>query len=217
MLSACAKDKETAMETSPGSKPKAGWHLPIRGRLDKVDRLLAFLAAVAVLSSLALPIWWIHLWAPQYPGGLNILIHARDLTGDIQNVNILNHYIGMKPLSVEAFPEFLWLTPVLAGLGALLLLVAVVGRMELVWLGFLAMLSFDLYMLYDLSFWLHDWGYKLDPRAPITVAPFMPPVLGFKKIANFVVYSIPSFGGIGVMVATFLLPVLSWFHARRSA
>lgn len=217
MSSTCERNQEQAIELPPGSKSKLSWRPLVLGRLGKLERYLVLVAAAAILSGLVLPIWWIFLWAPQYPGGLNILIHARDLTGDIQNVNILNHYIGMKPLSVEAFPEFRWLTPVLASLGVMLLLVAAIGRLELVWIAFLAMLSFDLYMLYDLGFWLYNWGYNLDPRAPITVAPFMPPVLGFKRIANFVVYSIPSFGGSGVMVATFLLPVIAWLRARRSA
>lgn len=204
--------------TSAIDRRRAG---PLRrmftGRLSAGERVLIAVAGLAVLLALVLPIWWIYLWAPQYPGGLNVLIHSRDLTGDIQNVNILNHYIGMKPLSVEMFPEFTWLTPVLGALGGTLLLVALFGRGELLLPAFLLLFAFDGYMLYDLGATLHDWGHNLDPRAPMTVDPFMPPVLGYKRIANFIVYSVPSWGGILVMLASALGVLLPWRRLRRQA
>jgi copper chaperone NosL len=175
------------------------------------------LAGAAVLLALVLPIWWVFLWAPQYPDGLSVFIHASKMTGDVTNINILNHYIGMKPLDAAMFPEFGFMTPVLGGLGAVLLLVAAIGRRELILPAWLLLFAFDAYMLYDLSFWLYDWGHNLDPMAPMDVAPFMPPVLGFKQIANFKVYSVPAFGGAAIMLASAIGPLISWLRYRRSA
>ena len=47
--------------------------------------------------------------------------------------------------------------------------------------------------------------------APIKVDPFLPPVLGYKHIANMHVYSHPSWGGALVMLATFVGPLLICF------
>ena len=38
--------------------------------------------------------------------GLRLLIHANKLAGDVDIVNGLNHYIGMKTLHAEEFVEF---------------------------------------------------------------------------------------------------------------
>jgi copper chaperone NosL len=208
-------DRAPRQPVASGQSP-GGWQGLLTGRLSGPERGAVALAGVAVLLALVLPIWWVYLWAPQYPDGLTVLIHARDLTGDISNVNILNHYIGMKPLSVEMFPEFQWLTPVLASLGGAVLLVALLGRRELLMPVWLLLFAFDAYMLYDLSYWLYDWGHNLDPMAPMDVDPFMPPVLGFKRIANFIVYSVPSFGGALIMLASAIGPLLSWLRFRQS-
>lgn len=192
------------------------WRRLFCGPMSRLERLGMAAMGVAVLTALILPIWWIYLWAPQYPEGLRVFIHARDLTGNVQGVNILNHYIGMKPLGVEMFPEFKWMSWVLGALGGTLLVVAAIGRRELILAGWLCVVGFDLFMLWDLWHWLYDWGHDLDPRAAMTIAPFTPPVLGFRQIANFVVYSLPSWGGLGVMLATMGVPLWAAWHFFRS-
>jgi copper chaperone NosL len=168
-----------------------------------------------MLLALAVPIWHVHLWAPQYPEGMDLLIHARTLSGNLQNINILNHYIGMKPIAVSAFPEFVWMTPALLALGSADLLAALVGRREAMLAAIAALFGFNAYMIGDLFRWMYDWGHTLDPHAAITVAPFTPPALGFKHIANFYVYSFPSFGGALVVLAT-LIGALALWHVVRS-
>jgi hypothetical protein len=66
------------------------------------SRLLLALAALLLCRSFVLPLWSIRIVAPQYNDGLGMFIGLRDIWGhtqhDIQNINILNHYIGMKPI-----------------------------------------------------------------------------------------------------------------------
>ncbi len=50
--------------------------------------------------------WRIDLVAPQYPEGLMLLIYPDKLAGNVDIINGLNHYIGMKTLHTEDFIEF---------------------------------------------------------------------------------------------------------------
>jgi copper chaperone NosL len=189
----------------------------VSGRMSSLERKLLFATAVLMLLASILPLWNINLRSPQYPEGLHLVIHPQHLTGNVQSVNILNHYIGMKPLSDAAFPEFTWMMPALCGIGAVLLVVALVGRRGLALFGRLLLLGFDGYMVWDLYHWLYDWGHNLDPRAPITVPPFTPPLFGGKQIANFFVLSYPSWGGACVMISSFLVGYTVWYAVRRSS
>lgn len=197
--------------------PKIGpLRVPLVGRMSGWERLSALLAGLAILSVLFLPIWWIHLRAGQYPEGLNLVISARDVAGDLQNINILNHYIGMKPVDSRSFSEFKWLTPVLATFAGLAMLASLLGRRVfalITWLGFLA---FMLVMMVDMHHWLYVWGHELDPRAAFKVDPFQPPLLGFKQIANFKVWSLPSVGGVLLVLAAVLGPLGVWWDLRKS-
>lgn len=185
-------------------------------RMDRVERPLVALAGLMMLGSLFLPIWHVHLWAPQYPEGMDLWIYARTITGNLQNINILNHYIGMKPIGVESFPEFVWMTPVLAALAVIIMLTALINRREGLISTGAAVVAFNGFMIWDLYHWMYAWGHELDPHAAITVPPFTPPALGFKHIANFYVTSFPSYGGILVIGATLLGGLAAW-HAYRSS
>src|SRR6476660_2418992 len=101
------------------------------------SRLLVALAAVLLLGTLVTPIWRVHLVAPQYPEGLGMEIRANTVRGlkehDLKNINSLNHYIGMKPITPEAIPELRIIPWVVAGLAVTGLLVAAFGRRRLLW------------------------------------------------------------------------------------
>jgi copper chaperone NosL len=183
--------------------------------MQRPERGLIGLVGAMLLASLLLPIWHVHLWSPQYPEGLDLFIHARDITGSLQNINILNHYIGMKPIATSSFPEFVWMGPAIAGLGVINLLAALTGRREAMCASMAALYGFCLYMFWDLYHWMYDWGHNLDPNAAINVPGFTPPVFGFKHIANFYVSSYPSFGGTLVVAAT-LAGFYALWHALRT-
>ena len=51
---------------------------------------------VALFAVQFVPIWRIDLDAPQYPEGLNLLIYANKLGGNVDIINGLNHYIGIN-------------------------------------------------------------------------------------------------------------------------
>lgn len=72
-------------------------------RLKNFTRILCVVSGLALLYIITLPIWRIELSAPQYPEGLVLRIYADKLGGDVQVINGLNHYIGMRTLHTEDF------------------------------------------------------------------------------------------------------------------
>jgi hypothetical protein len=57
-----------------------------------------------------------------------------------------------------------------------------------------AYISFVAFARFVYMLW--DFGHHLDPRAPVDIEPFMPVVLGSKKIANFTTHSMPQLGSL---------------------
>jgi hypothetical protein len=64
---------------------------------------------------------------------------------------------------------------------------------------------------------LWKYGHDLDPRAAITLPTFMPPVVGYSKMANFKVLSLPHVGTVLLGLAWALGPVTVWLERRDAA
>ncbi len=77
-------------------------------------RLLVTICGLALIAVLFVPLWYIDLDAPQYPEGLTFLIYPENLGGNVDIINGLNHYIGMKTLHTEDFIEFTMLPYIIA-------------------------------------------------------------------------------------------------------
>lgn len=165
--------------------------------LRPITRVLLALAVFSMTAGWFQPLWEIQLWAPQYPEGLNMKIWIDHLSGDFEIINGLNHYIGMKHIKEEMFPEFGYMGYALGALAALGLVPVVTGKRR--WLQvFVAVLFVAAALgLYDFWRWGHDYGHNLDPKAAISVPgmTYDPPVIGYKSLLNFVAYSGPDKGG----------------------
>ncbi len=165
--------------------------------LRPITRILLALAALSMVSGYFLPLWEIQLWAPQYPEGLNMKIWLDHLSGDFDIINGLNHYIGMKHIKQEMFPEFQFMGYVLGFLIVAGLVPAVAGKRR--WLITYVVILFIAGGLgiFDFWRWGHDYGHNLDPKAAISVPgmTYDPPIIGYKSLLNFVAYSGPDKGG----------------------
>ena len=76
------------------------------GTFRHTERRLIALAALVLLPVFflpVLPIWHMKLWAPQYHEGLHITIYSNTIRGDLQNINTLNHYVGMHAITPDDF------------------------------------------------------------------------------------------------------------------
>ena len=162
-----------------------------------ITRILLALATLSMVSGYFLPLWEIQLWAPQYPEGLNMKIWLDHLSGDFDIINGLNHYIGMRHIKQEMFPEFKFMGYVLGFLMASGLLPVFLGRR--LWLQIFVIILFlgAGLGIYDFYRWGHDYGHNLDPKAAISVPgmTYDPPLIGYKSLLNFVAYSGPDKGG----------------------
>ncbi len=192
--------------------------------LGLAPRGLVLLAAVLLLSSFAAPLWKMTMFAPQYQDGLRLEIYSYKLSGgnqgqDVKEINLLNHYIGMKHLDSEDFPEFKWLPFAIGALALLFLRAAIFGTAgHLLDVGVL-FVYFSLFSLWTFAHKLWAYGHDLATSAPVKVPPFMPPVFGSKQLANFEVYSYPalaSYALVGAAVVLALAFALAWRSGHQA-
>jgi nitrous oxidase accessory protein len=168
-------------------------------------------AAALVALSAQLPLWSMTMRAPQYPGGLFLYAYGTGLGGDVHEINILNHYIGMPPIEAPALETALF--PFGIAAMALLCLLSPLHK----WLARLAIAAVaaaPVMMLGDLQWRLYAFGHSLDPKAPIRLKPFTPFVVGDTAMGNFVSTGMPSWGLVCLIAAALAL-VLGARAGRR--
>ena len=188
------------------------------------SRLLLALAALLAVAAFVLPLWSVYLHAPQYPEGLGMRIWINTVTGmkpnDLDSINNLNHYIGMKRIVPEAIPELRFMPYALGALVALGLLTALRAsrRLARVWVA--AFLLLAVAGLADFWKWEYDYGHDLDMENAIIKVPgmnYQPPLIGTKQLLNFSATSLPASGSIvlGVSLALGLFALISDRSAKR--
>lgn len=181
----------------------------------RIPTMLFVVAAILLLVSIFLPYWKMTLLAPQYPGGLHITAYVNELTGDVTEIDGLNHYIGMRPLNEAA--KFERSISVFA-IGALALLVVAAIFVHTKWVVLLVLpaIFMPIVFLADLQFWLRDFGLNLDETAALSSAidPFVPKVLGSGMIAQFETIAMPGMGLWLAIAASILCIVGLYFHRK---
>ena len=184
-------------------------------KLSKTSRVIIAIGSLALIVMLFVPAWSIYLIAPQYPEGLSMQIWLNKITGQVEIINGLNHYIGMKQINAEMFPEFTFLVYILGFYILFGLAVAITGiRKLLFWYLILSVIG-GIAALADFYKWGYDYGHNLDPTAAIQVPglSYQPPLIGHKTLLNFDAYSYPDTGGWIVVAVTgifFIIWFLEW-------
>jgi hypothetical protein len=197
-------------------------HRLLNAPLDVWPRLLMVAAAAALVATFFLPLWNLTMFAPQYPDGLRLDIYSHRLVGgnqgqDVKEINVLNHYIGMRDLTEEDFTEFKWMPFVIGALALLMLRGVVHGTMAALVDVSVVFTYFGLFSLWSFAYKLYRYGHDLSPAAAVKVPPFMPPVFGYRQIANFEVYSYPQAASYALGLALLLLAVAVVVAWRRSS
>jgi hypothetical protein len=188
-------------------------------------RALLVVALLLLVPCYLAPLYDMTMFAPQYPDGLRLHIYSYKLDGgnggqDVKEVNVLNHYIGMRDLVTEDFTEFKWIPFVVGALGLLFLRTAVQGKMTHLVDVLVLYLYFGLFALWSFGYKMWSYGHNLAPSAAVKVAPFTPPLFGYKKLANFEVYSYPAVGSyaLGLVAAILVVAmILAWRQSRTQA
>lgn len=156
--------------------------------------VLALLSVVLFSSSYKLSWWRFWLYAPQYPKGLGLTISLTGMGGDVHEIDLLNHYIGMKHLEDAAALErrlAIWGVIAIAVVTFALLVLA--GK-KLNKLVAIPALMFPVVFLADSLYWLYSFGHQLDPKAPLHIAPFTPQLFGNGQIGQFETFARPELG-----------------------
>jgi copper chaperone NosL len=187
-------------------------------------RILLMMAALLMAVAYAAPLWQISLEAPQYPEGLGMSIWIDTITGqqpnDLNSINNLNHYIGMKAIVPDAIPELGAMPLIVGALLAFGLLAAAIGRRSLLYVWTICFAVAALAGLVDFWQWGYDYGHNLDPTAAIKVPglSYQPPLIGSKQLLNFTAHSWPGLGGMalaGALLISVVLCVIDVIELRR--
>jgi hypothetical protein len=185
-------------------------------------RLAVLGAGAFLLIAVFFPLWEITMFAQMFPEGIRMWIYPYKLVGgnggaDLQGINILNHYIGMREIRAQDFPEMKFI-PFALGLFFLLgVRTAVFARVHQLVDLLVLFIYFGLFSLGSFYYRMYTFGHQLSPEAPIKVAPFTPPVFGHQHIANFDVYSYPGPGTYLLAAYALVLFSLLVVEARRKA
>lgn len=180
--------------------------------------------SLLLLTLFFLPLWNITLEAPQYPDAIGMNIWINKITdhnpNDIKNINIMNHYVGMKeiPKHLPEFDIFPWFV---AGMSLLGLIFAFIGNHKLYLIWFILMIAIGTAGMYDFYLWEYDYGHTLKENAAIKFTnpdgspmAYQPPLIGAKTILNFRAISLPMSGAY-LMFTGMFMSIAAFFVAKR--
>jgi nitrous oxidase accessory protein len=184
-------------------------------RLRLVSFGTALAAAALVAVSTGLPLWNLTMKAPQYPKGLRLHAYGTRMTGDLRELAILNHYIGMRPIEMPPLETAVYPVGMLV-LAALCLAAPFHRYLRRTALAALSLTP--IVVLVDLQRWLYTFGHSLDPHAPIRLKPFTPLVVGRSAMGNFQSSGMVGTGLLCLIAAALVLaldtPLRRWLDAR---
>ena len=202
------------------------WNLYNQGRYKSVttpknahndlEKMIETSSEIGVAS---LPIWAVSLEAPNYPKeafpqGIPVFFHFDGYSGEIHEMNTINHYVGMDPMWVGGHLE--------RAIGPYsLLLLSIIMRLIIAYnnriLNLLMLIPASLPILFimDYSYWLYWFGHNLRDWGAFKIKPFMPTVFGDGKIAQFTTHSYPTIG-FYMLVAIALFSLLAFFAKEKA-
>jgi copper chaperone NosL len=187
-------------------------------QISPISRITLLIAGLFLITVLYVPIWSISLDAPQYPEGLSMSIYANKLGGNVDIINGLNHYIGMKTLHNEDFPEFKILPYCVIFFSLFFIVTAAIAKRKLLYTLLIMFILFGVAAMVDFWNWEYAYGHNLNPDAAIKVPgmSYQPPLIGYKQLLNFGAFSMPAIGGWIFIAAGILLLVISVVEVRKA-
>ena len=216
--------KEKGDEVSSFSK--SVWNFYNQGRYKSVEldkeahnNLENMIKTQAETGPASLPIWAVSLEAPNYPKeafpeGIPVYFHFDGYSGEVHEMNTINHYVGMDPMWVGGHIE--------RAIGIYALLVLSLGIVYFIAynkkiLSYIMLIPASLPLLFigDYSYWLYWFGHNLHDWGAFKIKPFMPTVFGDGKIAQFTTHSYPTIG-FYMILAISLFSLLAFFAKQKA-
>ncbi len=178
-------------------------------------------ATITLLLMFAFHLWKITLLAPQYPKGIDMFIWINKIKGSepatLQNINILNHYIGMKPIEPDSIPELQFMQYIVMALAGLAAIFAIINRWQLNLVWTILLIVAGALAIYDFYLWEYDYGHDLDTSAAIIIEgmAYQPPLIGKKMILNFTAISWPQLGSVFMALSMASGGVAAYFGRKE--
>lgn len=178
--------------------------------MHSTSKKLLLISSILIIGVYFFPLWKINLEAPQYPEGLGLRIWVYQITGlkenDLQNINGLNHYIGMKHIDPDDIPELKIMPFIIGFMIAFGLFNAFKGNRKTVYIWIILFLILGAIGLYDFYIWEYNYGHNLDSNAPIKVPgmTYQPPLIGSKQLLNINAISLPSVSSYLILISVVL-------------
>lgn len=146
----------------------------------------------------SLPIWSCSLEAPNYPKkafpeGIPVFFHFDGFSGEVHEMNTINHYVGMDPMWRGGQIEREIGIYALLGLSLFMIYFILFNKKILTYIMIIPA-SLPLLFIADYSYWLYWFGHNLHDWGAFKIKPFMPTVFGDGKIAQFTTHSYPTIG-----------------------
>ncbi len=188
---------------------------------SKIRIIPLLAAAVMVFLSFKFPMWEIYLEANMYPNDIGMAIYAThpgdppdvaEMDGGLHELNVLNHYIGMRPIRAD-LPVFKILPTLMVIIGVMLILSAFIRKLKMILATVVVFAMMSVYGVATLIYRIYSYGHNLRPDAAIKVPPFMPGIWGQNKLAQFTTYSYFDWGTYFLVIAfvvAFIVLVVDW-------
>jgi len=178
----------------------------------------ALVAGGLLAASLRLPLWHMRMEAPQYHDqeALKVVVTPGSLRGDINEIKVLNKYIGVTV--PDTLPQTQWL-PFALGITAILgvVIAFLPGRSRCIAALSLAaaLCAAILVAAGQAQFQMYRIGHDRNRHAALTgIADFTPPLLGNRKLAQFELESRLGLGSFAIASAVALYAAMG-FTARK--
>jgi len=170
--------------------------------MKPLTRWVVLASVIVMAGALVFPLWKITLDAPQYPEGLEMQISSTGVSGNVEQINDLNHYIGMKKITNDEFPEFSMLPYFISGLMLLGLAVYYLNSRSMLYIWIAVIIILGTVGMIDFYQWEYLYGHQLDPTAAIKVPgmAYQPPMIGYKQLLNFLAGAFPGIGGYCIII-----------------
>jgi len=179
------------------------------------------IGSLLLLGVYLFPIWSISLEAPQYPEGIGMNISINTIEGkqpqDLQNINGLNHYIGMQEIVPDSIPELKIMPWIIGFLMISGVLFGIWGGRKWVMAWVVLFMLLAIAGLVDFYIWEYNYGHNLNPEAAIKVPgmSYQPPLIGSKMLLNFKAVSLPHIGFFFALTSMAIGSFICW-DTRKS-
>jgi hypothetical protein len=185
---------------------------------DAVGSLKKMVEKRGEIGVASIPVWRVSLEAPNYPkeafpDGIPVYFHFDGYSGDVHEMNTINHYIGMYPMEHGGQFERK-LVPYVFLIMTLMMLGYLYTNHKFSWLLMAFPIVLPLGFIVDYAGWLYWYGHNMQEWGAFTIKPFMPTVFGDGKVAQFTTHSYPSIGFYILVIAS-ILSILAVFSKRK--